>query len=124
MITLKTLEQASRQEVFDQVATHFLRQNLKAVTIGRNCQYRVECPSGSCLKCAAGCLIGDEDDFDHEVYGNLEWPLLVNDGVVPDSHVDIILRLQRIHDKVSPEYWEGALRGLAATEQIFWQIKK
>ena len=57
-ITLATLPQATAQQVFDQVKTHMMAQYAKSV--GQNsdvCLYRG--PDG--LKCAAGCLISDEE---------------------------------------------------------------
>ena len=44
------------QEIFDQVATHLLTQNERAVGALGNCRYRTD----TGLKCAIGCLIADE----------------------------------------------------------------
>lgn len=108
MITLKTLPQATAQEVFDQVATHLLKQNQKAINVDGCCMYRA--PSG--LKCAAGCLIGDDEytsEFEYE-----GWSLLVEDQrLVPDNHLDLILALQRIHDHYDPSLWQEKLSILA-----------
>lgn len=61
MIALKTLAQVTDQEVFDQVKTHLLSQKVKSMsrTLEDTCAYR----SANSLKCAAGCLIGD-DEYD------------------------------------------------------------
>lgn len=59
MITLKTLPNASAQQVFDQVAAHLLTQKEKAKQFN-TCKYRVE-HRDKVLKCAAGCLIGDDE---------------------------------------------------------------
>ena len=66
MITLKTLPQATAQEVFDQVAKHLLTQMKKSVA-----KRAAESASDSkdyCMyrgfdgtKCAAGCLISDDE---------------------------------------------------------------
>jgi hypothetical protein len=67
MITLKTLKNSTDQEVFDQVANHLLTQNKRSVSATDNtlCVYRS--PDG--LKCAAGCLIAD-DEYDPRMEGS------------------------------------------------------
>ena len=55
-INLSNLAQASTQEVFDFVAIHLLTQNEKSGD-DQVCYYRS--PTG--LKCAAGCLIADDE---------------------------------------------------------------
>lgn len=63
MITLKTLPQASEQEVLDQIAVHLLTQKQKCnngkdqTDPNYQCLYRNE----EGLKCAAGCLIADDE---------------------------------------------------------------
>jgi hypothetical protein len=103
MITLATLGSATEQEVFDQVATHLLTQKQKCLSNeGGGCSYR-----NNGLKCAAGCLIGDD-----EYYTGMErrrWNRLVENGVVPGDHVDLITKLQSIHDNNDPSEWRMAL---------------
>jgi hypothetical protein len=112
MITLKTLSAASAQEVFDQVATHLLTQKAQAlgdqIVDGPNaCVYKA--PGG--LKCAAGCLIGD-DEYSPDMEGN-SWAVLVDQGV-SSTHQHLIDELQHIHDCVpNPEDWPTALSELA-----------
>lgn len=93
MITLKTLEQATAQEVFDQVALHLLTQGERSINEEGNCAYRGRMG----LKCAGGCLIGD-DEYDERME-NKSW----NSGRmaefgVPKAHKQLILSLQVIHD--------------------------
>lgn len=90
MITLATLPQATAQQVFDQVARHLLTQNARA-SDGRTCKYR----EGS-LKCAAGCLIG-ENEYDTK-FENASWSILSDRGLVPKQHAELIRELQRVHD--------------------------
>ena len=58
-ITLKTLGQATAQEVFDQVSSHLLTQMKKSINPKNPslCVYHAD----SGLKCAAGCLISDDE---------------------------------------------------------------
>lgn len=104
MITLKTLSQATAQEVFDQVAKHLLIQNRKCALNNGSCIYR----SNDGLKCAAGNLIAD-DEYDPNFEQN-DWETLVIEDKVPDTHYELILGLQQIHDVNSPKNWRKQLR--------------
>jgi hypothetical protein len=91
MITLKNLNEASEQEVFDQVAVHLLKQG-KVSQNSEGCAYR----SSSGLKCAAGCLIAD-DEY-KEWFEQRGWRDLVKDEFVPEAHGMLIQDLQGVHD--------------------------
>jgi hypothetical protein len=106
MITLKTLHLATEQEVFDQVAVHLLTQN-KRSSNGITCVYR----TGNGLKCAAGCLIAD-DEFKDE-WETFTWTYLVKNGHITDRHHSLILNLQRIHDDAEEHMWQHYLLKLA-----------
>ncbi len=104
MITLKTLINASEQEVFDQIAVHLLTQNEKSVDEDDTyCMYH----SKSGLKCAAGCLIAD-DEYKPE-FENNGWNTLS----VPSFHSDLINSMQTLHDDVDVSSWNEALIKLA-----------
>jgi len=105
MITLKTLPQATAQEVYDQVKAHLLQQNARSEHNG-SCLYRG--PGG--LKCAAGCLIGDDEYFPEM---ESSWDDLVYDKSVPDAHEELINRLQEIHDSRDVKNWGKCLSELA-----------
>jgi hypothetical protein len=114
MITLKTLPKATAQEVFDQVAKHLLTQNKACyghLTVGI-CAYR----NDEGLKCAAGCLIAD-DEYKAN-WEQLGWISLVNDGVVPAEHSTLIRELQIIHDESNPDRWRDLLAELAADYKL------
>ncbi|UOL48841.1 hypothetical protein [Pseudomonas phage Astolliot] len=111
MITLATLPQATAQQVFDQVARHMLTQNARA-SDGRSCKYR----EGS-LKCAAGCLIG-ENEYDTK-FENSSWSILADRDLVPKQHMDFIRELQRIHDNYHDVHiWPLCLRRLARKHSL------
>lgn len=99
MITLKTLPEATAQQVFDQVKAHLLEQMTKSITSQATCHYHL-----NDLRCAAGCLI-TEDEYKPEMEGNT-WKKLVQRKLVPPNHQELITRLQIIHDDFPPEYWE------------------
>jgi hypothetical protein len=113
MITLKTLPQATAQEVFDQVATHLLTQMKKSEN-DVACLYR----SSEGLKCAAGCLISDDEytpEFDLDSDGNygMGWQSLIDRGLVPLAHRKLISALQEVHDGADTFYWRSSLARVA-----------
>jgi hypothetical protein len=114
-ITLATLEQATKQEVFDQVAKHLLTQNARSTKM-QCCSYR----GVGGLKCAAGCLIADSE-YDHDMEGS-DWLTLVKDNIVPKNHVQLISRLQDIHDIFPVESWESTLQVEAKRRRLAWNI--
>lgn len=111
MITLKTLPQATAQEVFDQIVQHLLRQGKAAKSATGACKYRAETVEGI-LKCAAGCLIAD-DGYDPLMEGTT-WDDLMTDRKVPSAHCDLIWDAQIIHDSVLLEDWPSSFKEVAA----------
>ncbi len=106
-ISLKTLSKATPQQVFDQVATHLLKQGKKSLgTVG--CRYH----TSSGLMCAAGCLI-DNDEYSAEIE-NKSWHSLSLTGLVPNDHRDLIIQLQDVHDGKDVYQWPAALSEVAA----------
>lgn len=107
-ITLKNLAEATQQQIFDQVAEHLLHQN--EISAHKNpktefpgyCSYRG--PRG--LKCAAGCLIAD-DEYDPMMDSGTDtsWADLATKGAVPQEHTMFIRELQVIHDTASVSRW-------------------
>ena len=115
MITLKNLASKSLQEVFDQVANHLLRQRFRSKN-GSICAYR----SAEGWKCAAGCLIGD-DEYNSDMEGK-EWKILVEEGMVPKAHAKAIGALQKIHDYGIEADWESELRDFAKGANLEFRI--
>jgi hypothetical protein len=106
MITLATLEQATAQEVFNQVYIHLIKQNEKCSN-GDICLYRNKTKEDVVLKCAAGCLISDEEytgDFEEN-----SWVTLVEEERVPAVHKELIVLLQEVHDNHLPSTWKRVL---------------
>ncbi len=115
-ITLATLSKATAQEVFDQVATHLLTQNEVSSLTERNdegfCAYRGD----NGLKCAAGCLIG-EKEYSLGMEGR-NWAGLIELGLVPDVHANLIQDLQTVHDIVRGEQWREVLQEVAEDHDL------
>jgi len=106
MITLKTLETANAQEVFDQVAAHLLKQNAQS-KLNNRCRYRGE----NGMKCAIGCLMSDSEY-------NQEWEginvyILSCQGMVSFNHRKLLRELQWVHDEFKPEEWPKELERVA-----------
>jgi len=112
-ITLKTLPQATAQEVFDQVARHMLKQNARSL-LGKNaCAYRGK----GGMMCAAGCLMAD-DEYDNKLMEGRSWQGLATTGVVPHEHHGLIGQLQYIHDQSDPGDWPHLLKKCAERHEV------
>lgn len=118
-ITLATLEHATAQQVFDQVAEHLLTQGKRSINTlvewspglsGQPCAYR----GANGLMCAAGCLIADEEyDICMDRGGSEGWDSLVTQGYAPGTHRALISSLQDLHDSIPPDDWMAALAATA-----------
>lgn len=108
MITLATLEQATAQQVFDQVAKHLLQQNHKSLSESGTCSYR----GVEGLKCAVGCLMSDEEYRDR--FEGVNWLSIVLGNAAPSAHLPLICRLQSVHDRYRPNAWPSRLKEVAA----------
>ena len=111
MITLKTLPQATAQQVYDQVKAHLLKQGKKCTQTLEDepivrCRYKADG-----MSCAAGCLISD-DEYKN-IFEGIVWKDLVNLGHAPKDHEDLIVQLQQLHDFREPEAWKYHFRVIA-----------
>jgi hypothetical protein len=104
------------------VKTHLLTQMVRSQR-EHSCLYRQTEENGVVLKCAAGCLIGDDEytaDMDDNEHGT-GWYDLVDLKLVPDhSTSKLISDLQRMHDTCVPEQWEEKLRNCAIENNLIW----
>jgi hypothetical protein len=102
-ITLATLNDATPQQVFDQVATHLMKQGLVSRT-EYGCKYRaMNEKTGETLKCAVGCLMSDAEYS--PMMENISWRHLrdqpeLTTPVLPSRHDDLLSSLQNIHDGI------------------------
>ena len=117
MITLKTLPQATEQEVFDQAVTHLLTQMEVSQDTNGKCLYR----GPGMLKCAGGCFISDEE-YTGSMEGRL-WGGLVEDDGISKEHSLLIEMLQGIHDNRLPDNWERELKALAKDRNLKFNWK-
>lgn len=102
------------REIYDYVRAHLLRQGVRSAGLDRDgneaCRYRGD--NGT--SCAVGCLIPDEmyrPEMEYLPVGEL----VVHDHVPASwsTHVDLLSRLQTIHDLDDPADWSAKLDALA-----------
>jgi hypothetical protein len=119
-VTLKTLAEATPQQVFDQVAKHLLEQGKRSTKLNgyeaEICLYRG--PEGT--MCAAGCLIADSE-YKDDMEG-MSWISLVGHNCVPRTHMNLISDLQVIHDEREPSTWREGLLNLCQRFDLNPQI--
>lgn len=125
MITLATLSKASLQDIFTQACTHLLTQNAKSkrrmFSGALNCAYRGE----NGFKCAVGCFISDEEykpSMDECAISNVialstrpDFP-----SGVSEVKINLLTKLQKIHDCEEVSNWIEALLQLAIDYDLEW----
>jgi hypothetical protein len=123
MITLKTLPTATAQEVFDHIVNHLRTQKKQAYNndvFVEDCVYRLEC-EGVVLRCAAGCLIADDEyrpEFDS---GRYSWKKMIEKEWVPNNHNELIASLQLVHDAKMVLSWENSFKSVAQKYNLIYK---
>ena len=127
MITLKTLKDATEQEVFDQVAEHLLTQNQQSLDISGcsgTCMYR----NTAGLMCAVGCLIADDEYL--EGWEGAGWVKL-SEQIKKDREIDfegahesLLIALQGVHDNYDSDLWLTRLQHTAKDKGLNTEILK
>ncbi len=107
------------QEIYSKVRKHLLTQNAKSLNYG-DCVYR----DAGGRACAAGCLITDqayhpylegEAANSNEVIEALIQSRVLPAGAMFDTpEVQLVRRLQMVHDGSEPKDWAARLDALAA----------
>ena len=106
----------SMKQIHTKVSKHLLQQGKRSEDgqgAGNSCMYR----SSDGLMCAVGCLISD-DEYHSGIEGhdvdNYEVRSVLVDalGADWDRKLDLLSRLQFIHDQVPVENWAIKLEGL------------
>ena len=106
-------------EVFLKVARHLINQKEASVNrIGPKSEVIYECRyrTDKGLSCAVGCLINDEHYSEERLEGqNIDRPTVraavarsLGTTLSP-SDIELLCRLQGLHDTLVPEEWEEAL---------------
>lgn len=118
----------NKQEIFDRVKTHLLRQGKRSLgtvhSEGRVPRYK----NDEGLTCAIGYLL-DPDAYSEEFEGQAVTEPMVEEalrksGVVPENDDDYALLrdLQAVHDISPPEWWERKLWDIAQNFGLEWKL--
>jgi hypothetical protein len=107
----------NKQEIFNKVSAHLLRQGEGSLLPDGGCAYRGE----HGLKCAIGVLIPDElytpEIEDKDVHG-LPSGLLESLGFFGEDELTFLSGLQKIHDRFPPILWGTRLTAFAKVHNL------
>jgi hypothetical protein len=123
------IESLTRQEIYDRVKTHLLRQLQKSEGRWREPKSMYRSRDG--LKCAVGVLIPDEL-YDERiesvsVVGGVEvdlrcrllWRILRRAGIARTrGNLRLLSDLEAVHDHDRPRYWRKAIEYIARREGL------
>lgn len=113
VITINNLAESTTEEVFEYIRHHLLTQMKRCVDDKGDCLYR----NKQGLKCAAGCLIAD-DEYDPNMEYK-KWYSLVIEKFVPKEHRELIRKMQYIHDDTPVSDWELVLNEVGGRLDVF-----
>jgi hypothetical protein len=106
--------------MFLAVANHLLHQGRRAVDENNECVYLSE----DGLKCAAGCLL-PEEHYDEDIEGAyvtdeqvIEHFNMAGVNLREQANLDLIRKLQTVHDDSDPKDWYDKLMDIAADESF------
>lgn len=92
----------NNQEAFDTMVTHLFTQKVHARDlITGACVYRAD----TGLKCAVGALIPDDEYDEDEFEGSPISNIIYNIPSLVHLNVDMLTRVQCIHDEYAPSDW-------------------
>jgi len=108
----------SVREIFYKVEKHLLKQNERSTGVGEitGCKYR----NGRGLSCAVGCLMTD-DMYDEDFEGEAVRDKYITEALIPiigvnkakkEDKLELLSKLQHIHDSASVVNWGIKLREL------------
>lgn len=116
IISMSNINDFSLQEIFEYVSNHLLKQNRKSYKekqLFSGCRYK-----HNYLRCAAGCLISDEE-YNSEFEGkNFEYVFRNYFNHINLKSVELITKLQDIHDLSKPEEWKYNLIELGKSNHL------
>lgn len=115
MITIQTVEAASKQDIFNQVLEYSRTMKKKAMDYP-GCRYRTR--NGD--KCFIGSLIRNED-YLPAMEGDISCVLRVLDTDITDDKKKFLINLQCIHDGASMLVWEHDFKNLAEDHNLIYK---
>ena len=109
----------NNQQAFDKMVTHLFTQKVQALDTNGTCQYKVD----NGLKCAVGALISDAD-YNEEFEGSPVHDIIYNIPDLVHLDIDILTRVQCIHDEFAPKHWFRELSNTCALFNLDYAILK
>lgn len=109
----------TRQEIFDHVKAHLLKQGKKAFLPGSKTKCAYRSPDGK--KCAGGCLIPDElyhPAMETKIFRNVCFNFGRVKAHIGADNIGFVQELQDIHDCHEPEEWPYRLDDLAELYEL------
>ena len=106
----------SVREIFYKVEKHLLKQNERSIGVVSGCKYR----SDQGLTCAVGCLMTD-DMYEASFEGESVRDKYVTEALIPiigvnkakkEDKLELLSKLQHIHDSANVGNWDIKLREL------------
>ena len=101
-VTIHNLAESTAQEVYDFICAHLEKQDRQS-HVHSACRNRVIDEDGTILKCAAGCLIPDED-YMKLVAKEGNWRHMCDINNFSTCHYSLIEDLQNYHDNCFGEH--------------------
>ena len=118
---MKAYNLKTKDGVFNKVTVHLLTQWEVAQDQKGRCTYRLDTPKDT-LKCAVGCLIKDEYYNINLEQAYCDAPLvreaLRKSGVDLEETLDLLEKLQNIHDSFNKKRWPDLLEEVASDFSI------
>lgn len=119
-----TINIMTKQEIFDKVAKHLIKQNCKSLDDITGCCYR----GVNNTMCAVGCLIKDEfynESLENKTVRNTyvkEALKFSGIDVEDDSIIGMLIELQDTHDCNDVKYWRDHLTDCAKFRGLLYNI--
>lgn len=99
-ITIHNMHNHTAEEVFRACLEPVLKRGTQASIDGGLCSYEKGCAAGQLLSAVEARAFDELDEFDEfDEVDDKSWYYLVNSGLVPDHHCEVIAKAQFIHDQ-------------------------
>lgn len=108
--SLSDIQQASLQDIYDQVKDHLLKQKKKSM-FNEQCDFIS--PDG--CRCSVGCLMSEEEAY---IYRGLSLDLINPIVELDETKQDLLGLLVDCHDCYKVEYWKTRLEQIAETYDL------
>lgn len=106
-----------KQELFDRISKHLLKQNKRSTDHHGDCRYRGDYG----LKCAVGAIISDKK-YSEKIEGvNVYYEYVISCLPVRyrgKSSIDFLNKLQKLHDRTAVHLWKDGLKEIAKDENL------